>query len=147
MNSMISLSMSYFFFCIMWYLKYYIYFEMYFFIHIILIYLCIYVVFILFLVSYIFYYVLIIFFIIFISYNHIVSKIIKSNFTMLFTTLSLYIQDGDGNWHVAAIATIVDTIGSLAIYSATDCAKVTTDYNISYYSSAKIQVSLIFYNL
>ncbi|XWS20260.1 hypothetical protein CRYUN_Cryun31cG0085400 [Craigia yunnanensis] len=49
-------------------------------------------------------------------------------------------SDADGNWHVGAIATIMDIIGSIAIYSetATTRAKVTMDYNISYCSSAKI---------
>ncbi|XVF24956.1 hypothetical protein REPUB_Repub13aG0172300 [Reevesia pubescens] len=67
---------------------------------------------------------------------HVGKGFVRCNFIV-----SARVSDGDGKWHAGAIATIMDIIGSIAMYSATATtrAKVTTDYNISYYSSAKIQ--------
>ncbi|XP_022777175.1 uncharacterized protein LOC111318578 isoform X1 [Durio zibethinus] len=48
-------------------------------------------------------------------------------------------SDVNGNWHVGAIATIIDNVGGAAIYSIGDHLKVTVNFNISYYSTAKIQ--------
>ncbi|KAL4278713.1 hypothetical protein GQ457_03G041600 [Hibiscus cannabinus] len=50
-------------------------------------------------------------------------------------------SDANGKWQVGAIATIIDIIASMVILSETGIARaqVTMDYNISYYSSAKIQ--------
>ncbi|XP_039017564.1 uncharacterized protein LOC120148541 [Hibiscus syriacus] len=50
-------------------------------------------------------------------------------------------SDANGNWQVGAIATIMDIIASMVIFTETGTARgqVTMDYNISYYSSAKIQ--------
>ncbi|XP_039005856.1 uncharacterized protein LOC120133318 [Hibiscus syriacus] len=50
-------------------------------------------------------------------------------------------SDANGNWQAGAIATIMDIIASMAIFTETGTARgqVTMDYNISYYSSAKIQ--------
>ncbi|XP_012447581.1 uncharacterized protein LOC105770789 [Gossypium raimondii] len=50
-------------------------------------------------------------------------------------------SDAHGNWQVGAIATIVDIVASMAICTETAIIRgnVTMDYNISYYSSAKIQ--------
>ncbi|PPD80229.1 hypothetical protein GOBAR_DD22837 [Gossypium barbadense] len=44
-----------------------------------------------------------------------------------------------GNWHVGAIATIIDNVGGAAIYSTGHHLKVTVNFNITYYSTAKIQ--------
>ncbi|EOY26826.1 hypothetical protein SCA6_019523 [Theobroma cacao] len=48
-------------------------------------------------------------------------------------------SDANGNWHVGAIATIIDNVGGAAIYSTADRVKVTLDFNISYYSAARTQ--------
>ncbi|PPR91462.1 hypothetical protein GOBAR_AA29225 [Gossypium barbadense] len=47
--------------------------------------------------------------------------------------------DINGNWHVGAIATIIDNVGGAAIYSTGHYLKVTVNFNITYYSTAKIQ--------
>ncbi|XP_061367503.1 uncharacterized protein LOC133310572 [Gastrolobium bilobum] len=47
--------------------------------------------------------------------------------------------DENENWHVGAIATLVDIIGSTASYSFTSYKYVTIDFSISYYSTAKVQ--------
>ncbi|XVF86647.1 hypothetical protein PTKIN_Ptkin18bG0059200 [Pterospermum kingtungense] len=49
------------------------------------------------------------------------------------------LEDVNGNWHVGAMATIIDNVGAAAIYSAGDSVKLTVNFNISYYSTAKIQ--------
>ncbi|KAJ4824007.1 hypothetical protein Tsubulata_033104 [Turnera subulata] len=48
------------------------------------------------------------------------------------------VTDSDGNWHVGAIATSVDVIGLLAVYSYVNEARISSDFTISYYSSAKL---------
>ncbi|XP_061359341.1 uncharacterized protein LOC133303448 [Gastrolobium bilobum] len=49
------------------------------------------------------------------------------------------VSDENGNWHVGAIATLIDIIGSLAIYSFFPRFSVSVDFCISFYSTAKIQ--------
>ncbi|KAK7294212.1 hypothetical protein RJT34_17099 [Clitoria ternatea] len=49
------------------------------------------------------------------------------------------VLDENGNWHVGAIATLVDIIASLASFSISPSFQVTLDFSISYYSTAKIQ--------
>ncbi|KAJ1388766.1 Thioesterase domain [Sesbania bispinosa] len=49
------------------------------------------------------------------------------------------LSDENGNWHVGAIATLVDIIGSFASFSFTSYLSVTLDFSISYYSTAKVQ--------
>lgn len=48
-------------------------------------------------------------------------------------------SDADGNWHVGAIATLIDDVGAAAIYSDVDQAKASLEFNISFYATAKIQ--------
>ncbi|XVE88874.1 hypothetical protein DITRI_Ditri19aG0103700 [Diplodiscus trichospermus] len=52
--------------------------------------------------------------------------------------------DVNGNWHIGAIATIIDNVGGAAVYSINDRLNVTVNFNISYYSTAKIQVCHFF---
>lgn len=52
------------------------------------------------------------------------------------------LQDQDGNWHVGAIASLIDMLGVSAAYTSTGLSRLTVDFNISYYSTAKIQVPL-----
>jgi len=52
--------------------------------------------------------------------------------------------DADGNWHVGAMATLIDDVGGAATYSVADHVKATLDLNISFYSTARIQVSFSF---
>ncbi|TKY64472.1 Acyl-coenzyme A thioesterase 13 [Spatholobus suberectus] len=47
--------------------------------------------------------------------------------------------DENGNWHVSAIATLVDIIANCASYTFTSCHQVTLDFSISYYSTANVQ--------
>ncbi|XP_048319923.2 uncharacterized protein LOC107404992 isoform X2 [Ziziphus jujuba] len=49
------------------------------------------------------------------------------------------VSDPDGNWHVGAIASLMDTLGVSAAYTSTGLSRLTVDFNISYYSTAKIQ--------
>ncbi|XP_021298686.1 uncharacterized protein LOC110427470 isoform X3 [Herrania umbratica] len=44
-----------------------------------------------------------------------------------------------GNWHVGAMATLIDDVGAAAIYSVADHVKASLDFSISIYSTAKIQ--------
>ncbi|XP_039004465.1 uncharacterized protein LOC120131579 [Hibiscus syriacus] len=50
-------------------------------------------------------------------------------------------SDANGNWQVGAMATIIDLIASMVIFTETGTARgqVTMDYNISCYSAAKTQ--------
>ncbi|XP_017985348.1 PREDICTED: uncharacterized protein LOC18595963 [Theobroma cacao] len=48
-------------------------------------------------------------------------------------------SDADGNWRVGAMATLIDDVGAAAIYSIADHVKASLDFNISFYSTAKIQ--------
>ncbi|OMO54049.1 Thioesterase superfamily [Corchorus capsularis] len=54
-------------------------------------------------------------------------------------TVPIHASDVNGNWHVGAIATLIDNVGGAAIYTISDRVKVTVNFNISYYSTAKIQ--------
>ncbi|KAK9030805.1 hypothetical protein V6N11_032216 [Hibiscus sabdariffa] len=44
----------------------------------------------------------------------------------------------DGNWHVGAMATLIDDVGAAAIYSVADHVKASLDFNISFHTTAKI---------
>ncbi|GMI93790.1 hypothetical protein like AT3G16175 [Hibiscus trionum] len=48
-------------------------------------------------------------------------------------------SDSDGNWHVGAMATLIDDVGAAAIYSVADHVKASLDFSISFHSTAKIQ--------
>ncbi|XP_021610501.1 uncharacterized protein LOC110613593 isoform X2 [Manihot esculenta] len=48
------------------------------------------------------------------------------------------ICDGDGNWHVGALATLIDDVGAAAIFSLSGHIKASLDFSISFYSTAKI---------
>ncbi|XP_057454329.1 uncharacterized protein LOC130745918 [Lotus japonicus] len=48
--------------------------------------------------------------------------------------------DENGNWHVGAIATLVDILGNFASFSfSSRHYQVTLDFSISYYTTAKVQ--------
>ncbi|XP_019425000.1 PREDICTED: uncharacterized protein LOC109333865 isoform X2 [Lupinus angustifolius] len=49
------------------------------------------------------------------------------------------LSDENGNWHVGAIATLADSIGSIVSFTFTLSPQVTIDFSISYYSTAKVQ--------
>ncbi|PPD95636.1 uncharacterized protein [Gossypium hirsutum] len=49
------------------------------------------------------------------------------------------VSDVDGNWHVGALASLLDLIGIVTIYSFANRVISTVDFNASYYSTAKIQ--------
>ncbi|XP_039026065.1 uncharacterized protein LOC120159566 [Hibiscus syriacus] len=48
-------------------------------------------------------------------------------------------SDRDGNWHVGAMATLIDDVAAAAIYSIVDHVKVSLDFSISFHSTARIQ--------
>ncbi|TYI09848.1 hypothetical protein ES332_A09G099200v1 [Gossypium tomentosum] len=50
------------------------------------------------------------------------------------------VSDVDGNWSVGALASLVDIIGFVTIYSFANRVTTTVDLNVSYYSTATIQV-------
>ncbi|XP_057454328.1 uncharacterized protein LOC130745917 isoform X2 [Lotus japonicus] len=59
-------------------------------------------------------------------------------------TIHTGLSDENGNWHVGAIATLVDTIGSFASFSVTSSSQqVTLDFSISYYTTVKVQAKVI----
>ncbi|KAI0491845.1 hypothetical protein KFK09_026106 [Dendrobium nobile] len=48
------------------------------------------------------------------------------------------VADEEGNWHLGAIATVMDDIGAAAIMSAVGEIKISVDFSISFFSRAKI---------
>ncbi|XP_059645063.1 uncharacterized protein LOC132286715 isoform X1 [Cornus florida] len=50
-----------------------------------------------------------------------------------------HLSDKDGNWHVGAMATLIDAIGAAAIFSSAPQVKASVLLDISYFSTAKIQ--------
>ncbi|KAE8674115.1 putative pentatricopeptide repeat-containing protein [Hibiscus syriacus] len=69
---------------------------------------------------------------------HAQERCIRCSFVVPSRTL-----DPDGNWHVGAMATLIDDVAAAAIYSVVDHVKVSLDFSISFYSTAKIQDSLL----
>ncbi|MBA0754487.1 hypothetical protein Gogos_020835, partial [Gossypium gossypioides] len=47
--------------------------------------------------------------------------------------------DVDGNWHVGALASLLDLVGAITTFSYADCVSNVADFNVSYYSTVKIQ--------
>ncbi|KAL3598409.1 hypothetical protein D5086_006327 [Populus alba] len=68
-------------------------------------------------------------------------KIVKAHkgFVLCDFVVSNRISDADGNWHVGAMATLIDDVGAAAIYSYGGHIKASVDLNISFLSTAKIQ--------
>ncbi|MBA0800216.1 hypothetical protein Gohar_010665, partial [Gossypium harknessii] len=54
--------------------------------------------------------------------------------------------DVDGNWSVGALASLLDVIGIVTIYSFANHITSTVDFNVSYYSTIKIQVKSFLFN-
>ncbi|OUZ99993.1 hypothetical protein BVC80_9069g116 [Macleaya cordata] len=52
------------------------------------------------------------------------------------------LSDRDGNWHVRAIASLIDIVGAAAIVSSVGSINTSVDFNISYFSTAKIDVRI-----
>eukprot|EP00268_Persea_americana_P033349 TRINITY_DN33021_c0_g1_i10.p1 TRINITY_DN33021_c0_g1~~TRINITY_DN33021_c0_g1_i10.p1 ORF type:complete len:133 (+),score=20.02 TRINITY_DN33021_c0_g1_i10:373-771(+) len=57
--------------------------------------------------------------------------------------LPRHLSDKDGNWRAGAIATLIDNVGSLAIASATGDIKISVAFDISYFSTVKINVRCV----
>ncbi|KAH0449743.1 hypothetical protein IEQ34_020435 [Dendrobium chrysotoxum] len=55
------------------------------------------------------------------------------------------VADGEGNWHLGAIATVIDDIGAAAIMSAVGEIKISVDFSISFFSRAKIGVRFFYF--
>ncbi|CAK7356717.1 unnamed protein product [Dovyalis caffra] len=68
-------------------------------------------------------------------------KIVKAHkgFILCNFVVSNRISDAVGNWHVGAMATLIDDVGAAAIYSYGGIIKASVDFNISFLSTAKIQ--------
>ncbi|KAK1561128.1 hypothetical protein Q3G72_034779 [Acer saccharum] len=50
-----------------------------------------------------------------------------------------HLADEDGNWHVGAMATLIDSVGGAATHSFSGHVKTSVDFNISFCSTAEIQ--------
>ncbi|KAF6164440.1 hypothetical protein GIB67_025266, partial [Kingdonia uniflora] len=48
------------------------------------------------------------------------------------------IADKTGNWHPGAMATLIDCVGAAAIMTSVGYIKVSVNFNVSYFSTAKI---------
>ncbi|CAI0429003.1 unnamed protein product [Linum tenue] len=66
-------------------------------------------------------------------------KIVESSkgFIRCHFTVPDRITDGDGNWHVGAMATMIDDVGAAAIFSLVGHVKASLDFTISFLSTAK----------
>ncbi|KAF8388957.1 hypothetical protein HHK36_025641 [Tetracentron sinense] len=49
-----------------------------------------------------------------------------------------HLSNKDGNWHVGAIATLIDAIGGITIISSVGLFKASVNFDVSYFSTAKI---------
>ncbi|MBA0754512.1 hypothetical protein Gogos_020945, partial [Gossypium gossypioides] len=47
--------------------------------------------------------------------------------------------DVDGNWHVGALASLLNLVGAITTFSYADCVSTVADFNSSYYSTVNIQ--------
>ncbi|XP_010249655.1 PREDICTED: uncharacterized protein LOC104592142 [Nelumbo nucifera] len=52
--------------------------------------------------------------------------------------LPRHLSDVNGNWHAGAVASLIDIVAAAAITSVTGTINVTVDFNISYFSTVKI---------
>ncbi|KAG8483376.1 hypothetical protein CXB51_023141 [Gossypium anomalum] len=48
-------------------------------------------------------------------------------------------SDVDGNWHVGALALLLDLVGAITTFSYANCVSTVADFNASYYSTVKFQ--------
>ncbi|KAA8540395.1 hypothetical protein F0562_024686 [Nyssa sinensis] len=69
-----------------------------------------------------------------IQVKHVEKGFIRCNFV-----IPKHLSDRDGNWQVGAIAILVDDVGAAAIFSTHDHIKASVAFDISYYSTVKIQ--------
>ncbi|KAJ0051848.1 hypothetical protein Pint_01124 [Pistacia integerrima] len=51
----------------------------------------------------------------------------------------IHLLDNDGNWHTGAIATLIDCLGGITVYSFAGNLKASLDLSVSFYSTAKLQ--------
>ncbi|RZC90548.1 hypothetical protein C5167_029683 [Papaver somniferum] len=49
------------------------------------------------------------------------------------------LSDGDGRWRAGAIATLIEIIGACAVYTSVGNLSVSVEFNVSYFSTGKIQ--------
>ncbi|CAN1836752.1 hypothetical protein LINPERHAP1_LOCUS34873 [Linum perenne] len=56
-------------------------------------------------------------------------------------TVSDRVTDGEGNWEVGAIATLIDDVGAAAIFSMVGHVKASLDFTVSFFSTAKSLVN------
>ncbi|EXB74529.1 hypothetical protein L484_026226 [Morus notabilis] len=48
-------------------------------------------------------------------------------------------KDQNGNWQAGAIATMIDNVGAIAVHSLGGPARVSLDFSVSYFSTAKFK--------
>ncbi|CAN1286135.1 hypothetical protein LINPERPRIM_LOCUS19212 [Linum perenne] len=58
-------------------------------------------------------------------------------------TVSDRVTDGEGNWEVGAMATLIDDVGAAAIYSMVGHVKASLDFTVSFFSTAKSLVKFL----
>ncbi|KAF7843368.1 Thioesterase superfamily [Senna tora] len=71
--------------------------------------------------------------------NHVRPINIHTGFMLCEFVVHHGVSDENGNWHVGAMATLIDVIGSLTVFSFTASDNVTVDFALSYFSNAKLQ--------
>ncbi|KAI3845673.1 hypothetical protein MKX03_006653 [Papaver bracteatum] len=65
---------------------------------------------------------------------HVQKGVIQYNFIV-----PKSLSDGDGNWHVGVIATLIDIVGASAVHTTHANIHVSVDFNVSYFSTVKVQ--------
>ncbi|CAL1392311.1 unnamed protein product [Linum trigynum] len=63
----------------------------------------------------------------------------RKGFIRCHFTVPNRLTDGDGNWHVGAMATMIDDLSAFAIYSLVGHLKASVDFTISFLSTAKLE--------
>ncbi|TYJ17961.1 hypothetical protein E1A91_A09G089100v1 [Gossypium mustelinum] len=50
------------------------------------------------------------------------------------------VSDVDGNWHVGALASLLDLVGAITTFSYANCVSTVADFNASYYSTEHVEI-------
>lgn len=59
-------------------------------------------------------------------------------------TLTINMKDEEGRWEVGAMTALMDNVGAAAV-SSFGQIKISVDFNVSFYSTAKIHVKFSFW--
>ncbi|KAK8336092.1 hypothetical protein V6Z11_A09G098800 [Gossypium hirsutum] len=52
----------------------------------------------------------------------------------------VFFKDVDGNWHVGALASLLDLVGAITTFSYANCVSTVADFNASYYSTEHVEI-------